>query len=281
MTAPRDPDVLIREFLGEGQTELPDRAFEAVRQEINRTRQRAVIGPWRQPDMPTLARVAIAAAAVVAVVLAWGYVRPTDSQVGGRATPTSTPDPTPDPTPQPLPNSQPLEPGRYRFDAVPPNGTTPFLITITMPQGWVSYQDFAVDKNYGPGDSNAGASFVVWDITNRYVDPCTDHTLLDPAPGPGIDELIASLASQPGIEASPPTDVTVDGYRGKSIELTVTTDIGTCPGGFWIWGDPEARSTPRERTRSSGSTSSTSMVPGARSLPGSRRRRRPPTSPNS
>ena len=31
MTAPRDPDRLIRAFLDEGPTELPDRAYDAVR----------------------------------------------------------------------------------------------------------------------------------------------------------------------------------------------------------------------------------------------------------
>lgn len=67
MTAPRNPDDLIRAFLGEGETDLPDRAFDAVRADIHRTRQRVVIGPWREPQMSTFARVAIAAVAVVAV----------------------------------------------------------------------------------------------------------------------------------------------------------------------------------------------------------------------
>ena len=61
MTAPRETDRLIRAFLHEGGTELPDRAFDAVRRDIHRTRQRVVIGPWREPDMSNLARVAIAA----------------------------------------------------------------------------------------------------------------------------------------------------------------------------------------------------------------------------
>jgi hypothetical protein len=38
-----------------------------------------------------------------------------------------------------------------------------------------------------------------------------------------------ALASQPGIEAGPITDVTVDGHRAKYVELTVATDITTCP----------------------------------------------------
>jgi hypothetical protein len=70
MTAPRNPDDLIRAFLGEGETDLPDRAFDAVRADIHQTRQRVVIGPWREPDMSTFARVAIAAIAVLTVGLA-------------------------------------------------------------------------------------------------------------------------------------------------------------------------------------------------------------------
>ena len=69
MTAPRDPDDLIQAFLDEGLTELPDRAFDAVRAEIHHTRQRVVIGPWREPKMSIFARVAIALVAVVAVGL--------------------------------------------------------------------------------------------------------------------------------------------------------------------------------------------------------------------
>ena len=38
--------------------------------------------------------------------------------------------------------------------------------------------------------------------------------------------------------AGAPVDVVVAGYRGKSIDRTVTTDLDTGPGGFWMWGDP-------------------------------------------
>ncbi len=84
---------------------------------------------------------------------------------------------------------------------------------------------------------------IAWQISNRFNHPCTDHTLSSPAPGPGVDELLDALASQPGITAGPITDVTIDGYSGKSVELTVATDINTCPAdigeapqsGFWLW----------------------------------------------
>jgi hypothetical protein len=83
MNTSRDPDRLISTFLAEGQTELPDRVFDAVRSEIDRTRQRVVIGPWRSPDMNSLAKVAIAAAAVVVVAVVGINLLPASTGVGG------------------------------------------------------------------------------------------------------------------------------------------------------------------------------------------------------
>ena len=77
MTAPHDD--LIRAFIAEGREELPDRAFDAVRGEIHRTRQRVVIGPWREPQMSNLAKVALAAAAVIAVLFGASRLLPSTS----------------------------------------------------------------------------------------------------------------------------------------------------------------------------------------------------------
>jgi hypothetical protein len=81
-----------------------------------------------------------------------------------------------------------------------------------------------------------------WQISGTFVNPCTDHSLVTPAPGPGVDALIAALAHQPGTRAGQPTAVTVDGYSGKSIEVTVATDISKCGNGtdgFWLWASPD------------------------------------------
>ena len=67
MTVPRDPDRKIRAYLDEGRTELPDHAYDAVRADIDRTRQRVVIGPWREPRVSTVASLAFGAAAVLMV----------------------------------------------------------------------------------------------------------------------------------------------------------------------------------------------------------------------
>ena len=68
-------------------------------------------------------------------------------------------------------------------------------------------------------NDEAAAIFAVWPISGTFVDPCTDHTLVQPTPGPGIDELADALANQPGTEAGPPTAVTVDGYPAKRVDV--------------------------------------------------------------
>ena len=51
MNARRDPDRLIHTFVLEGEEELQDQVYDAVRARIERKRQRAFIGPWRTPIM--------------------------------------------------------------------------------------------------------------------------------------------------------------------------------------------------------------------------------------
>jgi len=100
MTAQRDPDRLITAFLMEGQTQLADPVFDAVRATIEHKRQRAVYGPWRLPNaMNKLLPFGLGAAAVVvALVIGIQLAGPTaPGGVGGppSATPTASPSPTP------------------------------------------------------------------------------------------------------------------------------------------------------------------------------------------
>jgi hypothetical protein len=88
MTTPRDPDAKLVAYLADGMEVLPDRVVDAVLDEVHRTRQRAVFGPWRTRSM---FKTALGAAAVVAVLVLAGtlYVtRSTQPAVGG-------PSPTP------------------------------------------------------------------------------------------------------------------------------------------------------------------------------------------
>src|SRR6185436_2106971 len=64
-----DPDRLIRAFLAEGAEQLADPIYDAVRAEVERKRQRVVIGPWRLPTMNKIVPIGLGAAAVVVAVI--------------------------------------------------------------------------------------------------------------------------------------------------------------------------------------------------------------------
>lgn len=69
MTASRDPDRLIRAFFEEGPDELPDPVYDAVRDRIEQTPQRADRGPWRTFLMSKTMQYGLAAAAVILAII--------------------------------------------------------------------------------------------------------------------------------------------------------------------------------------------------------------------
>jgi len=89
MTKPRDPDALLAAYLADGMEVLPDRVVDAVLDEVHRTHQRVVFGPWRTRSM---FKTALGAAAVFAVLLLGGtfllFQRGQPALVGG---PSQTP----------------------------------------------------------------------------------------------------------------------------------------------------------------------------------------------
>jgi len=88
MTARRDPERLIRAFLKEGQTELPDQVYDAVRAEIEQTPQRTALGPRRTSPMNSTVKYGLAAAGVILAII-------------GLRTLTAGPTPGSSPSPEP------------------------------------------------------------------------------------------------------------------------------------------------------------------------------------
>jgi hypothetical protein len=238
MTAPRDPDRLIQAFLEDGTDLMPDWAYDEVRHDIHRTRQRAVIGPWREPIMSNLARYGVIAAAVVLLVGA-GVVllRPAPT---GVAAPSATPAPTASASPSASPAEAVAASPSLRPDAALPgpnrvgDGPGPALIaTVPGEAGWSNHGSH-LEKDYGGA---VGPAIFVWgSITGTYVDPCTDHTLKEPAPQ-GVEQLIAALGNQAGVSSKPATDVTISGHSGQYVDTTVTANIAECGGAdeFWLF----------------------------------------------
>lgn len=238
MTASRDPDWLIRAFLDEGITELPDRAYDAVRDHIDRTRQRVVIGPWREPRMSTFARLAIGAAAVLLVgVVGFSMVgssRSPGTAGGPSPTPLTSPSPTPSqaaaPTPDVFPPSYEwpgrLAAGTYTTSLVWDPGVA---FTFTVPNGWES-GDINIKK-----DDRMSIQFYRAD--NVPVDSCT-ATPRDPAIGPSEDDLIAALSTLVSFDAAP-VPASLGGQSGSYVEFTVGPGLECDPSQFILVSMPE------------------------------------------
>ena len=126
MTAPHDLDRELAAFLTDGPTELPDPSFDAVRDRMETTRQRVVLGPWRVPDMSKFVPYVLGAAAVVvALVVGIQFLRPAAPSEPA-AVPTSSRRPRP-PRRRPRRRPRPWPPTRRRLPFRPtgPCGRAP------------------------------------------------------------------------------------------------------------------------------------------------------------
>ena len=101
MSTDRDTTRIVRSWLEEGVTALPDRVLDAVLDQLPATSQRRPWWPARRfREMNQALKLAIAAAAVVVVALVGINLMPGSGVVGGPA-PSLTPSPSPTPTPPP------------------------------------------------------------------------------------------------------------------------------------------------------------------------------------
>jgi hypothetical protein len=206
----------------EGNTPLPEPVRDAIRAELPSIRQRPAWWPERRsPEMNTIAKFGLAAAAVVAAALL-GYTYIVAPNVGGPI----FGDPTPSPTPTPPPLGEgPLAAGTYGLttsDDPSAEITLPARSTITVPAGWEAAGGSRVNRD------EATVGFWYWDgdLATVYTDPCQwQGSEVQPAVGPTVDDLANALASQADRGDAVPVDVSIGGYDGQMIELSVPNDI--------------------------------------------------------
>jgi hypothetical protein len=227
MTARRDPDDLINAFLAEGQTELADQVYDAVRASIEQQRQRVVIGPWRMPTMNKLVPLGVASAAVVVALVAGTQLLPRQSGLG--TVPSVEPSASTAPTTAPTPSSTTwtgLPQGPFLVNGT--DAAVQITVDITSP-GWRSLPDFDVvdkgDDGLDPPDGVGGA-LLAWAWApgrgiNVYGDPCQWQTTIPETPATTAEEIAVALAGQTASDPSEPVDVTVGGFSGKAITLRV------------------------------------------------------------
>ena len=238
MTAPHDLDRQLSAFLTDGPTELPDPSFDAVRDHIESTRQRVVIGPWRVPDMNKLVPLGVGIAAVAVAVFVGGRLLPSQvpGGVGGvpsvqpsaAPSPTATlaPTATPAPTPAHVPDETVMQAGTYfaRPLPAPDDGLT---LTFTVPKGWRGFGDASIIPADEPGTNGPGGmAFQFIDITSLNSDPCHwQGPDGDVIVGPTVDDLVRALQAQTAYEVSEPVDVSIGGFSGKRVDVVHPAEL--------------------------------------------------------
>jgi hypothetical protein len=155
--------------------------------------------------------------ALVAMIALTGCAQGTTART--TTSPTAPSEPTASPTIQnimDLPGFAPLEPGTYFIDP-DADPSTPLRVVYEVPvEGWSQWIGAAKFADYG----HVGVSITT--VTNLVRHGCRNHSPADPSVGPGVDDLATALADlAPFRVTSPPEDVTIYGYRGKHLELTV------------------------------------------------------------
>ena len=111
-----------------------------------------------------------------------------------------------------------LVPLGERSDAGLPTAT----LTLALPGSWETSDSLVANGLEGGDWANVG----FWSPVNVFTDRCQWRgSLVEPPPGPGVDDLANALKDAWGEDATVPSDVVLDGFSGKQMVLTVPADV--------------------------------------------------------
>jgi len=243
MSTDLDTTRIVRSWLEEGRTTLPDWVRDDVMDRLPSTPQRrSRWTAWRFTTMPTAAKTAVAAAAVI--VIAVGALTFLQRPTGPGATPTQSPTttPTPEVTPAPtasvepisnLPITGPVPAGTYRV--------TSTNILVTVPSGWHINGSEGRDLRKNEGSAEVVLMFWRPDIGVR-PDACGGSEGPS-STGPTADDLLAALRDQDSTDVSEPVDVTIGEIAAQ--HLVVSASEGIDPAAceetlLHVWSSPTA-----------------------------------------
>lgn len=240
MKTPRNPDRLIRTYLQEdqapGQPQVPDHVYNAIRDGIEQTRQRAVIGSMGVPDMNKFLAIGLGAAAVVAVLLIGSNLLGSSSPPpGGQPSASVAPSEAPSVAPTAPAGGQPEGP-HVLVDSV--DGRPGITVTIAAPLWYGEPSGGVLEWGDGGADPPDGAGTIVFTESDEFYvfgDPCDWSSTRPDTPATTVEALVEALGNQASRDASAPEAITVDGYAGQRITLHVPDDavFSSCDEGFF------------------------------------------------
>ena len=233
MRTDRETTRLVRSWLEEGATALPDRVLDVVLDQVPATPQRRSSWSARRFEaVNNVLKVGIAAAAVVVIAVLAINLLPGGGGPGGAVVSPSAAAPSvsaastaePSVAAPSSPADGSLPEGPFRIG----DGDVPITIDIAS-AGWESLSGLeAVSKADDSLDppKTVGVALLAWAWPagtgiNVYGDPCQWLTTIPAAPATTPDEIAAAFAAQASTDATAPVDVTVGGYAGKTVTLHV------------------------------------------------------------
>jgi hypothetical protein len=231
MSAESDVNRIVRAWLEDGVMVLPERVLDQVLDQVPSTRQeRRGLVAWRNPSVTNALKLALAAAAVVAVVVAGLNLVPrSESAVGPPISPSvsSTPSEPPAATP----------PAPVRTEVFPA-GDEETTFSLLRPLDWymccgsTSGRGFSMIRNTTAAPT--GMSVYFYAPTTTYSDPCAEVPV-DPAIGPTVDDLVQALREIPNITTTEPVNTTFGGLPATYLEMTSDDTLPCSEEEFWIW----------------------------------------------
>ena len=218
MRTDRETTRIVRSWLDEGATHLPDEVLGAVLAELPTVSQRRAT-PWRAWRVPTINAAAgygLAAAAAVAAILGVSYLVAPNVGAPNPADLTTSPQPS---ASELALEAAPLDPGRYAL-------ADPFPVRLTFelrsgwdlcPEGGLEQGICASPATSPDANGRVAISFVI--VDNVVENPCA-VVLPDPGVGPTVDDLVAAITSLRYRDVTEPVDTRVGGFPAKRFTIT-------------------------------------------------------------
>jgi len=244
-----DIDRLLRHWMDDGPSTMPDRVVEVVADRISVQRQRRYWRPLRRLPMSPIVKFGAAAAAVLVIaVVGWNLLPGRGGTGSPDVTPTVTPSPSATAAPKAVfpdwhgePNCDPncagiLSAGTHTSRYLDP------ALTYTVPTGWVNSGDWPQFYSLFPDTPSNEAEFarsrdaaqsinIATEIDTGWADdwgicPGTvDHGVVTTA-----DDVVGALAASPNLVTTEPVQVKIGGLDGYQIDVRLDPGwTGTCP----------------------------------------------------
>ena len=198
MSAESDVNRIVRTWLEDGVMVLPERVLDQVLDQVPSTRQeRRGFAAWRNPSVSNVLKLAIAAAAVVAVVVGgMNLIQQSGDSVGvplQSDAPVVVPSAVPSASPVQSPaasSANDIERHQMRASG------SDLTFTVEKPEIWSGFSDVPNEPDFAiirrSTAAPTGMSVYFYAPTTTYSDPCR-QVPVDPPVGPTVEDLVEAL----------------------------------------------------------------------------------------